>query len=80
MEKKLWSNAEIVELGVDSTKAEARNFPDYWACKGCGQQYIFKPKGACEKCGSTDGYKFTCENGDAVTLPNFNGKPTVALS
>lgn len=77
MEKKLWSNAEVVELGLENTETQTRDFPHYWACKGCGKHYISitEPTGACERCGSTDGYKFTAGDGDAVTLPNFNGEP-----
>ena len=77
MEKKLWSNAEVVELGLESTKNETKDFPDYWACNGCGKQYISicEPEYACIRCGSTMGYTWTRRDGDAVTQPDFSDRP-----
>ena len=80
MEKKLWINAEVVELGVESTKEQTRDFPHYWACNGCGKHYIsvFEPKHACERCGSTMGYTWTKGDGDAVNIPEHgDNKPSV---
>lgn len=44
MEKKLWSNAEVVELGVESTREEGvdENFIKIFACKHCGQKFWTK--------------------------------------
>ncbi|MDB8558245.1 hypothetical protein [Turicibacter sanguinis] len=76
---KKWENPEVINLKLASTQDDiaTTDFPDYWACNGCGKQYVslFEPKGACERCGSTDGYTWTRGNGAAVTLPNFNGGP-----
>lgn len=75
---KKWNNPELTKLGVENTK-DTRDFPHYWACNGCGKHYvgvsggILPPKGACKRCGSTDGYKWTAGDGDIVTQPNFNG-------
>ena len=79
--KREWLNPELKNLLLEETKdVETRNFPHYWACKACGKHYasICEPKGACDRCGSTDGYKFTTQKGDAVTLPEFNGNPVTA--
>ncbi len=74
--KKEWLKPEVMNLGAERTnEGQTKDFPDYWACNGCGKQYIFKPNGACERCGSTDGYDLTCSNGNAVTLPDFGGDP-----
>ena len=73
MEKKIWSNAELMELGVESTKNETKDFPHFWVCKGCSKHYIVEPKGACERCGSTEGYAFNLGGqGNAATLPDFS--------
>ncbi len=47
MEKKLWSNAEVVELGVESTKEDCMPTSsdkcldkDNHTCKYCGQFFI----------------------------------------
>ena len=74
MEKKIWSNAELMELGVESTE-ETKDFPHYFACNGCGKHYIFEPEGKCKRCGSTMGYTFTTGDGDAVTQPDFSDRP-----
>ena len=76
--KKEWLRPEVKSLVAKNTnEIQTKDFPDYWACNGCGKHYISicEPKSACERCGSTDGYTFTRGNGDAVTLPNFNGTP-----
>lgn len=69
--KKEWNNPQLKDLELDGTK----DFPHYWACKGCGMHYISinEPTYACVRCGSTAGYTKTRNNGSAVTLPNFNG-------
>ena len=71
---KKWNNPELTNLGVENTK-DTRDFPNYWACKGCGKHYVglLAPNGACQRCGSTDGYEWTDGKGNAVTQPNFNG-------
>ncbi|MDU2673343.1 MAG: hypothetical protein E7C49_15160 [Clostridium sp.] len=75
--KKSWNNPEVKKLSIESTSDDTAtmDFPDYWACNGCGKQYtsIFEPTGACKRCGSTAGYTWTRNDGSAVTLPNFNG-------
>lgn len=71
---KQWKKPELTNLGVENTK-DTRNFPHYWACKGCGKHYVgilVAPNGPCERCGSTDGYEWTIGNGNIVTLPNFD--------
>lgn len=74
--KKQWNNPQLTDLELDGTKdLQTRDFPHYWACNGCGKHYVIEPKGACKRCGSTAGYTLTCNNGSAVTLPNFNGDP-----
>ena len=81
MIKKDWLNPQLMDLKVEKTKEPSTlDFPDYWACKGCGKQYISisKPEYACKRCGSTEGYTFTIGNGSAVTLPDFSGAPTVS--
>lgn len=79
--KREWLNPELKNLLLEETKeVQTVDFPHYWACKACGKQYIAicEPEVACIRCGSTDGYKFTTQNGDAVTLPEFNGNPITA--
>lgn len=74
--KKEWLKPEVMNLSAERTnEGQTKDFPDYWACNACGMQYIavFEPKGACNRCGSTDGYHWTRANGNAVTLPNFGG-------
>ena len=45
MEKKLWSNAEIVELGVEETKNDINNpdgqgpYPPEYKCDICGKEF-----------------------------------------
>ena len=73
--KKEWLKPELMNLGAERTnEGETKDFPHFWACNACGKHYttIFEPTGACKRCGSTDGYTVTGENGDAVTLPDFS--------
>ena len=77
--KREWLNPKLKNLLLEETKdVQPIDFPDYWACKACGKQYVFQQEGACVRCGSTDGYEFTRENGDAVALPEFNRRPVTA--
>ena len=82
MEKKLWSNAEVVELGVEKTQEAEPAMLFDTVCNVCGVvTYSYKAK-KCSRCGSENVRHeivggVNCPGTPAITPEHDDNKPSL---